>query len=548
MKKNVLIPFLCLLLIMPFTASVNAEEQTERVIITFNNEINYELMDKYHLEVHHIFEEVKAVSVTIPASQKDLLKNDPSIRFMEDDPVVKTVAQTPSWGYSTLNIPQSKSDGFTGEGVKIGIIDTGVKIGHPDLKIAGGVNFVTGASTYNDDQGHGTHVAGIIAALDNSYGAVGVAPDAQIYAIKSLNSSGEGNQSDVIAGVNWAIEQGMDIINLSLTATEGSYPLQTILQKAYDEGIIIVAASGNALTPSTDNSKVLFPARYSTVLAVGSVGKNLVRSDFSHYGSELDFVAPGAEIYSTYNGSTKQYTYSTGTSMAAPFVAGIAALYKEEYPAASNVELEALMRASALDLGAAGKDVEYGYGLIQPPTIESQGLFYDVKKDSWYSEEIEYLYTNGIVTGYNDGGFHPYDQVTRAEAVAMLGRAFGLSGVKTPTAFSDVSASSFASGYVSSATAAGIISGFKDGTFKPDANIIRGDVAVILQRAFEFPILEKSYFSDVSTAKHYYNAVNSLASQGISLGFTDGTFRPDLNITRAEFSVFLAKSLDESFR
>ena len=237
---------------------------------------------------------------------------------------MKTNAQYSSWGYQAVGIPDSyKSDfALTGKGVKIGIIDTGVDLNHPDLRVAGGVSFVSGTPSYQDDSGHGTQVAGIIAALDNDIGAVGVAPDAELYAIKTLDSKGKGNISDVIASVNWAIEHEMDIINLSFTSPNGTSLFETTLQAAYNKGILMVAASGNNLDPQANITDVLYPARYNTVLAVGSVNDKLNRSLFSYYGSNLDFVAPGEEIFSTSIGTDTQYVYTYGTSMAAPFCNG----------------------------------------------------------------------------------------------------------------------------------------------------------------------------------------------------------------------------------
>lgn len=537
------------LLIVPF--QVSAEEPSERVIITFNKEINEKLLEENTIEIHHLFPEYHAASVTIPASVKDKLAAQPDVLRIEKDSVVKTSVQNASWGYQAVNIPESREQyyGLTGKGVKIGIIDTGINLNHPDLRVAGGVSFVPGNPSYNDDAGHGSEVAGIIAALDNDFGAVGVAPDAELYSIKTLDNLGKGNISDVIAGINWAIDHDLDIINLSFTSPSGTSLLESTLQAAYNKGILIVAASGNALDPRINITDVLYPARYNTVLAVGSVDEKLRRSVFSYYGSNLDFAAPGENILSTtIGGSDAQYAYTYGTSMAAPFVTGIAALYKEEYPSLNNQQIRGHMERAAYDLGDAGKDAQYGYGLIQPPSSEQADLFIDLKDNTWYSDEILYLYRHGIVSGYGDGGFHPNAPVTRAEAVAMLGRAKGLDGTKTQTRFSDVPASSFASGYVKSATDQGVINGFTDGTFRPGSNIIRGDVAIILKNAFGFADTSTAYFNDVPGSKHYYNAINSMAAENITSGFSDGSFRPNQYITRVEFSVFLAKALEEEFK
>lgn len=549
MRKYTIAIIFLFLFIIPF--QVSAEEPSERVIITFKKEINEKLLEEYAIDIHHLFTEYRAASVTIPASIKEELASHPDVKLIEKDSVVKTSVQQTNWGYNVVDIPESRepSFGLTGKGVKIGIVDTGINLSHPDLRVSGGVSFVPGNPSYDDDSGHGTQVAGIIAALDNDIGAVGVAPDAELYAIKTLDSAGKGNISDVIAAINWAISHNMDIINLSFTSPTGTALLESTLQEAYNRGILIVAASGNAVNPRTSITDVLYPARYSTVMAVGSVNKQLTRSVFSYFGSNLDFVAPGEEIYSTtIGGPDPQYINTYGTSMAAPFVTGIAALYKEEYPALNNHQIRGHMERAAYDLGDPGKDHLYGYGLVQPPSSEQADLFIDLKDNAWYSDEILYLYRKGIINGYADGGFHPNAPVTRAEAVAMLGRAKGLDGTKTQTKFTDVPASSFASGYVKSATDKGIISGFKDGTFRPGNNIIRGDVAVIFKNAFGFQETGKSYFNDVPSSKHYYNAINSMANERITTGFSDGSFRPDQYITRVEFSVFLAKALDDRFK
>ena len=343
-----------LFFLIPF--SVQGEELNDRVIIAFYDEIDFELLEQPSIDIHHVFEELKAVSATIPSEFKQDLLKHPNVKYVEADSIVKTTNQTANWGYNTLNIQTAKSMGLTGNGIKIAILDTGINLDHPDLKISGGQSFVEGISTFDDDFGHGTHVAGIIAAQDNEIGTIGVAPDSQIYSVKVLNKFGEGVQSNVIAGINWAIEQQMDVINLSITSQQGSYLLKEALQKAYDKGIIIVAASGNYPTNNIEGTDVLYPARYPSVIAVGSIDENLKKSSFSYYGNSLDFVAPGEKIRSTYiENSDFGYSELTGTSMAAPYVAGIAALYMQQYPMMSNVEIRHLMQRNAMDLGENGE-------------------------------------------------------------------------------------------------------------------------------------------------------------------------------------------------
>ena len=145
------------------------------------------------------------------------------------------------------------------------------------------------------------------------------------------------------------------------------------------------------------SDEVLYPARYPSVIAVGSVDQNLKRSDFSYYGSDLEFVAPGENIFSTFNGSGVQtYAEATGTSMASPFVSGMAALYKQAYPYLSGASIRTNMQNNALDLGNEGKDSEYGYGLIQPPN-EKDSVFPDVAEGSWYEKEVNDLFLKGLL-------------------------------------------------------------------------------------------------------------------------------------------------------
>ena len=438
----------------------------------------------------------------------------PNVKYVEADSIVKTTNQTANWGYNTLNIQTAKSMGLTGNGIKIAIIDTGINLDHPDLKISGGQSFVEGISRFDDDFGHGTHVAGIIAAQDNEIGIIGVAPDSQIYSVKVLNKFGEGVQSNVIAGINWAIEQQMDVINLSITSQQGSYLLKEALQNAYDQGIIIVAASGNYLTNNVEGTDVLYPARYPSVIAVGSIDENLKKSSFSYYGNSLEFVAPGENIRSTYiENSGLGYSELTGTSMAAPYVAGIAALYMQQYPMMSNVEIRHLMQRNAMDLGETGKDIQYGYGLVPVPT--TNGPFLDMIESTWYTDEINDLYNQGIVTGYPGGLFHPENFVTRSEAVTMVGRALKLPGTPNITMFSDVYKEDYSSGYINSATNENIITGYPDQTFRPNSYIKRGDVAAILQRSYQFPTVSEIYYSDVKNENYYDDAINSIAALNI---------------------------------
>lgn len=225
--------------------------------------------------------------------------------------------QTTPWGIPAVRA----TDTWTvtrGAGVNVAIIDTGIDYNHPDLKdqYAGGYNFVAVPHTADpaDDNGHGTHVAGIIAAEDNVIGVVGVAPNAKIWSVKALDSTGSGSTADISAGINWVIgkkaEIGGDwIINMSLgicsdpsntdCAPAPPQSMVTACQKASDAGILIIAASGNDSTAGAPKP-VGYPASFSTVVAVGAVDSANNIADFSNQGPELALIAPGVNVLSTY--------------------------------------------------------------------------------------------------------------------------------------------------------------------------------------------------------------------------------------------------------
>ncbi|MFA6694664.1 MAG: S8 family peptidase [Bacillota bacterium] len=211
----------------------------------------------------------------------------------------------------------------TGKGVSVAVIDTGIAK-HQDLNVLSGISTLgeTHTDNYLDDNGHGTHVAGIIAASGKNQGLLGMAPNVDLYAVKALDKYGSGYVSDIIEGIAWAVENDMDIANLSLGTSETSEALRRAVRRAAMSSTILVAASGNS--GLTSNPGVLYPAKYPEVLSVGSVNSNGTFSTFTSYGPELDMLAYGENILSTYLGNS--YRRESGTSMAAPQVSGALAL------------------------------------------------------------------------------------------------------------------------------------------------------------------------------------------------------------------------------
>nr|WP_255437451.1 S8 family serine peptidase [Thalassobacillus sp. CUG 92003] len=530
----------------PHVSAEDNQTAGKRMIIGFEDSVDEALLEDMDIKRHHTYEELNAVSVTLTNSQADQLRSNSNVAWAENDQKVQTSKQKIGWGYNTLDVSQSTEWDLTGEGTDIAIIDTGIDADHPDLKVEGGINLVEKGDSWDDDNGHGTHVAGVIGAQHNNIGTLGVAPKANLYAAKALDEEGDGWEGEIIAAVDWAIEEEMDIINLSLTSCQSSTGMKTVLDRAEEEGITVVAASGNGILCDGEYlDDVMYPARYSNVASVGAVDRDQSRAVFSYGGDSLDFTAPGTQIYSTYITTEDHpdgYKSMNGTSMAAPYVSGVFALLKQAYPHDSAKKLENRMINHTIDLGEDGKDFDYGHGLVQAP----KHPFSDIKPKAWYYPHVRDLYNQDIVNGFANGTYKPLGDITREQVVTMIGRALGLDGEKRDTPFPDVDEDAFSSGYITSAVEAGIIEGHPDGSFGPKQKIKRQDVAVIIHRAFDFNPDTKKTFSDVNKGRYYYDAVTTLAGAGVINGYPSGLFEPNQDILRAELSGVLAKGLAKS--
>jgi subtilisin family serine protease len=285
----------------------------------------------------------------------------------EDEPPPEEPAEELPWGVDQIDAELAWVTS-TGAGVKVAIIDTGIDKDHPDLvaNIKPGVNFVAKGRTvdpnkWDDDNGHGTHVAGSVAAVDNDIGVIGVAPQAWLYGVKVLDKRGRGYLSDVILGIEWAIDNHMQVINLSLGTSSDVQSLHDAVDAAYAEGIVLVAAAGNSGDTNPDDD-VIYPAKYGSVIAVAATDSNNTRASWSGDGPAVELAAPGVAIYSTWKGG--EYDTKSGTSMASPHVAGTVALLLAANPELTPDEVRATLQTTADDLWATGFDNYYGYGLV----------------------------------------------------------------------------------------------------------------------------------------------------------------------------------------
>jgi PKD repeat protein len=314
-------------------------------------------------EVRYSYRFVPAAAANLSETQISRFRADPRVDYIEEDGLVHALDPEldNSWGVKHIGAGNVHSYN-KGAGVKVAIIDTGIDYTHPDLdgNYAGGYDFVNSDNSPMDDNGHGTHCAGIAAAEDNGEGVVGVAPEASVYGVKVLNSSGSGYLSDVVAGIQWAIDNGMDIISMSLGTNYNYKTLEDACDKAAAAGILLVAAAGNdySVRLGTEQDTVDYPARYGSVIAVGAIDNTDTKASFSSTGLALELAAPGVNIKSTYRGGG--YASGSGTSMACPHVAGTAALVL----AGPGGDVRAILQNTADDLGNPGRDKWYGFGLV----------------------------------------------------------------------------------------------------------------------------------------------------------------------------------------
>lgn len=236
-------------------------------------------------------------------------------------------------GVNMINAPLMWNNGITGKDVKIAVIDSGCDMTHKDLqtRIIGGRNFTTednkNIDKYQDYNGHGTHVCGTIAASNNNYGVIGVAPDAKLMILKALDKNGLGSMKGIIDAINFAISQRVDIISMSLGTSEDIPQLHQAIKKAVDSNILVVCAAGNEGDSRVAIDEFSYPAGYNEVISVGAVDYSKSAARFSNSNKEVDLVAPGVNIISTFlNG---KYETLSGTSMATPHVTGALALLIE---------------------------------------------------------------------------------------------------------------------------------------------------------------------------------------------------------------------------
>ncbi|HEU4547531.1 MAG TPA: S8 family serine peptidase [Microlunatus sp.] len=331
--------------------------------------------DRLGVDVGHVYTSaLQGYSATMPASVASAVEALPSVKWVQRDRAVSTTAQSTPTGIDRANADASPTAAIDGVDsrvdVDVAVIDTGVDLDHTDLNVnrAAAKNCSILALGANDGHGHGTHVAGTIGALDNATGVVGVAPGARIWPVKVLTDAGSGLNSDVICGIDYVTSHAseIEVANMSLggagtddgnCGNTNQDAMHKAICRSVAAGVTYVVAAGNSRAPSAD----FVPAAYDEVITVsaladfnglpGGGAPSTCRADvddtfasFSNFGSDVDLIAPGVCINSTWKGAA--YNTISGTSMASPHVAGGAALYKATHPAATPAAVQAALQGS----------------------------------------------------------------------------------------------------------------------------------------------------------------------------------------------------------
>ena len=310
------------------------------------------------------FDSIDALTLRLPKKAATALSKNPNVRYVEENGEMHALAETLPWGVDRVDADVANSAGETGSGADVAILDTGIDGDHPDLtgNLGSGAYAVQCNSwygectyTWGDDNGHGTHCAGIAGAVDNAQGVLGVGSDVTLHSVKVLNYNGSGSFSDIAAGVEYVADQGWDVASLSLGGSSGSQTLHDAVIYADNNGVNVIAAAGNS-GPCSDC--VGYPAAYPEAMAVSSTNRNDNLSNFSSTGPEVEIAAPGSDIYSTYPNET--YNTLSGTSMATPHVSGAAGILRAQ--GYSNDGARSRLKNTAEYIGLA--ENESGSGLL----------------------------------------------------------------------------------------------------------------------------------------------------------------------------------------
>lgn len=320
--------------------------------------------------VDHAYRVVDSVAAHVPEESLDDIRRNGRVRYVERVPRVFAVDHgielDSTWGVTRVGAGDVHHVPYTGEAVRVGVLDTGIDTDHPDLTYDPkcSYNFVRNTAVPEDGHGHGTHVAGTIAALRNLSGVVGGAPSATLCVYKVLDDSGSGSFSNVVAAIDRAIADGVRITNNSYGSSgDPGTTARAAFDGAYAAGILNVAAAGNSGRSDGTGTNCVYPARYASAVATAATTSSDTRASFSSTCPEVELAAPGVLVRSTTRGGG--YGVMSGTSTATPHVAGVAALIQSANPGWDASQLRQRLQSTAQDLGIAERDTHFGFGLVK---------------------------------------------------------------------------------------------------------------------------------------------------------------------------------------
>lgn len=378
MKKTILASVVAILLISSFSTMVFAappdnadpvsEFSSEQILVKFKADVALPEVAEIHRQLGgQVKETIQGIGVqvvTVPKGQEKAkakaYSSNPRVAYAEPDFVAQAVGSPDDpyfdlqWGLTKIEAPQAWEVTTGSPNINIAILDTGVDLDHPDLanKLVSNINFSSSA-TADDVYNHGTHVAGIAAAMtNNAIGVAGLGYTSTIMNVKVLSDTGSGSYSGIASGIIWAADNGAEIINMSLAGSFGSSTLEDAVNYAWSKGVVVVAAAGNS-----GNTTPMYPAYYTNCIAVAATDVNDAMASWSNYGDWIDVAAPGVSIYSMRKDN--KYGYGSGTSMASPHVAGLAALVFATVSDANgdgklNDEVRSRIEGTCDDIGVSG--------------------------------------------------------------------------------------------------------------------------------------------------------------------------------------------------
>jgi subtilisin family serine protease len=335
------------------------------VIVMYKGLKNPAMLSK-HGEVTYEFLSGLGASMNIRVSNIKALSEEPGVLFLEDDAEIHVLLSS---SVPLINADDVWSMGYDGTGIRICIIDTGIDPNHCDFpsgKIVGWADYVGSSSTPYDDHGHGTHCASIAAGADSPYG---VAPGAYLMAAKVLNSSGSGTTTAIVNGIDWGVYNGADVESLSLGGSggDGTSALAQECNWAVNQGVVVVVAAGNS---GSSCCTINTPGDATNVITVGASDKSDALASFSSRGPTTDgrikpdITAPGVSIYAADSGTSCSDVGMSGTSMATPHMAGVAALMLDARGTATPLQIKYCIGATAIDKGNTNKDCLWGWGRV----------------------------------------------------------------------------------------------------------------------------------------------------------------------------------------